>query len=147
MLFVCLFFCSQFVALTQPLNALAFVFDGVNYGVSDFHYSAYSMASIFFTILFQGDFFSCFLLLLLFFTLLDFFYNYYYFNLHCETSGVGGYSEHLVLVCIVIKSWVYRHLGCSIFLYELAYISWLFQVNLKHRSTCLCAWENKKKIH
>ncbi|GMN54773.1 hypothetical protein TIFTF001_023905 [Ficus carica] len=34
-----------FVALTQPINALAFVFDGVNYGASDFAYSAYSMAS------------------------------------------------------------------------------------------------------
>ncbi|XP_074588276.1 protein DETOXIFICATION 42-like isoform X2 [Curcuma longa] len=32
-----------FVALTQPINALAFVFDGVNYGASDFAYSAYSM--------------------------------------------------------------------------------------------------------
>ncbi|RWW81503.1 hypothetical protein BHE74_00010093 [Ensete ventricosum] len=34
---------GQFVALTQPVNALAFVFDGVNYGASDFAYSAYSM--------------------------------------------------------------------------------------------------------
>ncbi|XP_078164282.1 MATE efflux family protein [Carex rostrata] len=32
-----------FVALTQPLNSLAFVFDGINYGASDFAYSAYSM--------------------------------------------------------------------------------------------------------
>ncbi|PNX92143.1 MATE efflux family protein 1-like, partial [Trifolium pratense] len=32
-----------YVAATQPINALAFVFDGVNYGVSDFIYSAYSM--------------------------------------------------------------------------------------------------------
>ncbi|KAG6469094.1 protein DETOXIFICATION 42-like [Zingiber officinale] len=32
-----------FVALTQPINALAFVFDGINYGASDFAYSAYSM--------------------------------------------------------------------------------------------------------
>jgi Na+-driven multidrug efflux pump len=35
----------QFVALTQPINTLAFVFDGVNYGASDFAYAAYSMAS------------------------------------------------------------------------------------------------------
>ncbi|KAK7343173.1 hypothetical protein VNO80_26136 [Phaseolus coccineus] len=34
-----------FVAATQPINALAFVFDGVNYGASDFAYSAYSLAS------------------------------------------------------------------------------------------------------
>ncbi|KAJ6843493.1 protein DETOXIFICATION 42 [Iris pallida] len=34
-----------FVALTQPINALAFVFDGINFGASDFAYSAYSMAS------------------------------------------------------------------------------------------------------
>lgn len=33
----------QFVATTQPINALAFVFDGVNFGASDFAYSAYSM--------------------------------------------------------------------------------------------------------
>ncbi|KAK7314259.1 hypothetical protein VNO77_39473 [Canavalia gladiata] len=34
-----------FVAATQPINTLAFVFDGVNYGASDFAYSAYSLAS------------------------------------------------------------------------------------------------------
>ncbi|KAM0856271.1 hypothetical protein ACQ4PT_049225 [Festuca glaucescens] len=34
---------TPFVALTQPINALAFVFDGVNYGASDFAYAAYSM--------------------------------------------------------------------------------------------------------
>lgn len=32
-----------FVIGSQPINSLAFVFDGVNYGASDFHYSAYSM--------------------------------------------------------------------------------------------------------
>ncbi|KAK9995435.1 hypothetical protein SO802_020121 [Lithocarpus litseifolius] len=35
-----------FVAATQPINALAFVFDGINFGASDFAYSAYSMASL-----------------------------------------------------------------------------------------------------
>ncbi|WOL17610.1 hypothetical protein Cni_G26403 [Canna indica] len=35
-----------FVALTQPLNVMAFVFDGVNYGASDFAYSAYSMVLV-----------------------------------------------------------------------------------------------------
>lgn len=37
---------GQYVAATQPINALAFVFDGVNYGASDFTYSAYSMVSL-----------------------------------------------------------------------------------------------------
>ncbi|CAI9100005.1 OLC1v1036922C4 [Oldenlandia corymbosa var. corymbosa] len=32
-----------FVVATQPINSLAFVFDGINYGASDFTYSAYSM--------------------------------------------------------------------------------------------------------
>lgn len=32
--------------MTQPINALAFVFDGINYGASDFAYSAYSMVSV-----------------------------------------------------------------------------------------------------
>ncbi|XP_048430796.1 protein DETOXIFICATION 42-like isoform X2 [Pyrus x bretschneideri] len=32
-----------FVAATQPLNTLAFVLDGVNFGASDFAYSAFSM--------------------------------------------------------------------------------------------------------
>jgi Na+-driven multidrug efflux pump len=32
-----------FVALTQPINSLAFVFDGLHYGASDFAYAAYSM--------------------------------------------------------------------------------------------------------
>ncbi|KAL3654642.1 hypothetical protein CASFOL_001627 [Castilleja foliolosa] len=31
------------VAATQPINSLAFVFDGVNFGPSDFAYSAYSI--------------------------------------------------------------------------------------------------------
>ncbi|XVF47392.1 hypothetical protein PTKIN_Ptkin03bG0105300 [Pterospermum kingtungense] len=34
-----------FVAATQPINSLAFVFDGVNFGASDFAYSAFSLAS------------------------------------------------------------------------------------------------------
>lgn len=33
----------QFVAGSQPVNALAFVIDGLYYGVSDFEYAAYSM--------------------------------------------------------------------------------------------------------
>ncbi|CAL4917393.1 unnamed protein product [Urochloa decumbens] len=35
-----------FVCLTQPINALAFVFDGINYGASDFGYAAYSMVLV-----------------------------------------------------------------------------------------------------
>ncbi|EPS69570.1 hypothetical protein M569_05197 [Genlisea aurea] len=35
-----------FVAMTQPINSLAFVFDGLNYGASDFAFSAYSMVSV-----------------------------------------------------------------------------------------------------
>ncbi|CAM0943602.1 unnamed protein product [Alopecurus aequalis] len=38
-----IYLATPFVALTQPINALAFVFDGVNYGASDFAYAAYSM--------------------------------------------------------------------------------------------------------
>ncbi|KAL3537423.1 hypothetical protein ACH5RR_000789 [Cinchona calisaya] len=35
-----------FVAGTQPINSLAFVFDGINYGSFDFAYSAYSMVMV-----------------------------------------------------------------------------------------------------
>ncbi|XP_019450430.1 PREDICTED: protein DETOXIFICATION 43-like isoform X3 [Lupinus angustifolius] len=35
-----------FVAATQPINSLAFVFDGVNYGASDFAYSAISLVIV-----------------------------------------------------------------------------------------------------
>ncbi|GLT78767.1 hypothetical protein SLA2020_502940 [Shorea laevis] len=35
-----------FVAGTQPLNSLAFVFDGVNFGASDFAYSAFSLVLV-----------------------------------------------------------------------------------------------------
>ncbi|KAK7392859.1 hypothetical protein VNO78_21309 [Psophocarpus tetragonolobus] len=35
-----------YVAVTQPINTLAFVFDGVNYGASDFTYSAFSMIMV-----------------------------------------------------------------------------------------------------
>ncbi|XP_038695093.1 protein DETOXIFICATION 42 isoform X3 [Tripterygium wilfordii] len=37
---------GQFVAATQPINSLAFVFDGINFGASDFAYSAYSMVTV-----------------------------------------------------------------------------------------------------
>lgn len=36
----------QFVAGSQPVNALAFVLDGLYYGVSDFGFAAYSMVSL-----------------------------------------------------------------------------------------------------
>uniref|UniRef100_A0A9I9D4S3 Protein DETOXIFICATION n=1 Tax=Cucumis melo TaxID=3656 RepID=A0A9I9D4S3_CUCME len=35
-----------FVSATQPLNSLAFVFDGLHYGVSDFRYAAFSMMAV-----------------------------------------------------------------------------------------------------
>ncbi|PUZ42160.1 hypothetical protein GQ55_9G562900 [Panicum hallii var. hallii] len=35
-----------FVAGTQTINALAFVFDGINFGASDYTYSAYSMVAV-----------------------------------------------------------------------------------------------------
>lgn len=35
-----------FVAATQPINSIAFVFDGINYGASDFAYTAYSMVLV-----------------------------------------------------------------------------------------------------
>uniref|UniRef100_K3ZSG9 Protein DETOXIFICATION n=1 Tax=Setaria italica TaxID=4555 RepID=K3ZSG9_SETIT len=36
-----------FVSASQPINALAFIFDGLHYGVSDFSYSAFSMVLLF----------------------------------------------------------------------------------------------------
>lgn len=35
-----------FVAATQPINSLAFVFDRINFGASDFAYAAYSMVCV-----------------------------------------------------------------------------------------------------
>ncbi|XP_031251730.1 protein DETOXIFICATION 42-like isoform X2 [Pistacia vera] len=35
-----------FIAVTQPINALAFIFDGINYGASDYAYSTYSMVVV-----------------------------------------------------------------------------------------------------
>ncbi|CAK9136698.1 unnamed protein product [Ilex paraguariensis] len=37
---------TLFVAGSQPMNAIAFVLDGLYYGVSDFSYAAYSMVLI-----------------------------------------------------------------------------------------------------
>lgn len=37
--------CCQFVSASQPFNALAYIFDGLHYGVSDFPYAAFSMVS------------------------------------------------------------------------------------------------------
>ncbi|XP_061350239.1 protein DETOXIFICATION 42-like [Gastrolobium bilobum] len=36
----------QFVEATQPINALAFVFDGINFGASDFAYSGFSLVVV-----------------------------------------------------------------------------------------------------
>lgn len=36
-------FLIQFVCASQPINALAFILDGLHYGVSDFKYAASSM--------------------------------------------------------------------------------------------------------
>ncbi|XP_052620042.1 protein DETOXIFICATION 45, chloroplastic-like isoform X2 [Lactuca sativa] len=36
-----------FVSASQPLNAFAFIVDGLHYGVSDFPYAAYSMVCFF----------------------------------------------------------------------------------------------------
>lgn len=36
----------QFVAGTQTLNTLAFVFDGINFGASDYAFAAYSMVGV-----------------------------------------------------------------------------------------------------
>jgi hypothetical protein len=36
----------QFVAGTQTLNTLAFVLDGINFGASDYAFSAYSMVGV-----------------------------------------------------------------------------------------------------
>lgn len=35
----------QFVSASQPVTAVAYIFDGLHYGVSDFSYAAYSMVS------------------------------------------------------------------------------------------------------
>ena len=35
-----------FVAATQPLNTMAFVFDGINFGASNFSYAVYSMVFV-----------------------------------------------------------------------------------------------------
>jgi len=37
----------QFVTISQPVNAIAFVADGLYYGVSDFAYAAYSTVLIY----------------------------------------------------------------------------------------------------
>jgi hypothetical protein len=33
------------VSASQPINALAYIFDGLHYGISDFSYAAWSMVS------------------------------------------------------------------------------------------------------
>ncbi|OMO71590.1 Multi antimicrobial extrusion protein [Corchorus olitorius] len=66
-----------FVALTQPINALAFVFDGINYGASDFAYSAYSMSWLYWH--------------------LDFFINLYEFTRLCRSSEVRHWHWALEL--------------------------------------------------
>lgn len=88
--FLLCFFYYQFVAGTQPINSVAFVFDGINYGSFDFAYSAYSMVNS--TISFK-------------------FPSFMYFC-NCYTSpfcsyetflctGYGGCSKHWMLICSV----------------------------------------------
>lgn len=44
---MCFVFVEKFVSASQPLNAFAFIVDGLHYGVSDFPYAAYSMVCFF----------------------------------------------------------------------------------------------------
>ncbi|KAB5556715.1 hypothetical protein DKX38_007624 [Salix brachista] len=37
---------QQFVSASQPINALAYIFDGLHYGISDFSYAAWSMMTV-----------------------------------------------------------------------------------------------------
>lgn len=39
---------AQFISASQPITALAYIFDGLHYGVSDFPFAACSMVSHFF---------------------------------------------------------------------------------------------------
>lgn len=45
LVYAVIFGCYQFVSASQPFNALAYIFDGLHYGVSDFPYAAFSMVS------------------------------------------------------------------------------------------------------
>ncbi|KAK3035201.1 hypothetical protein RJ639_034589, partial [Escallonia herrerae] len=88
-----------FVAATQPINALAFVFDGVNFGASDFAYSAKSMVGLQPLPLISPN-------------------NVY----QCS----GGYIQH-PLFGHSLETWIYWIMDSFNNLYESARICWLLE--------------------
>ena len=80
---ILILFCHiQFVAATQPINSLSFVFDGVNFGASDFAYSAYSLVTTQYILLLFSLVFRLIILI------------FYFFPNFLVWSGSGCHSKH-----------------------------------------------------
>lgn len=107
----------QFIAATQPINSLAFVFDGVNFGASDFAYSAYSLASS------SRSSSTC----LWKFLNENMFINRYSVCLSFS-SGFGVDCERRISVSSLQKQWLHWDLDCFDNLYVSAYVCWCMEV-------------------
>ncbi|CAJ1932371.1 unnamed protein product [Sphenostylis stenocarpa] len=103
---------APFVAVTQPINSLAFVLDGVNYGVSDFAYSAYSMASwrAFYTFLFWP--FSKHIVI----------YSNLLSKFPCTFSGHGFISNNCITVPSLQKQWIHWDMDCTKHFYDSSHV-------------------------
>lgn len=104
----------QFIAATQPINSLAFVLDGVNFGASDFAYTAYSMVSTQHMTHHLTLHTPCFLLL---------FVNY-------DISGRSGGHKHCSSNLHGKDPWFYRNMDSSYNLYGSPCYHWNCQVFL-----------------
>ncbi|RDY02828.1 Protein DETOXIFICATION 42, partial [Mucuna pruriens] len=89
-----------YVAATQPINALAFVFDGVNYGASDFKYSAYSMPP---TPPFPS---------------MNHFISPLWLMYLLLLPDYGSIGEHIKFIYPVLKPWLYWYLDCVVYLHD-----------------------------
>ncbi|XP_023515212.1 protein DETOXIFICATION 43-like isoform X1 [Cucurbita pepo subsp. pepo] len=109
-----------FIAATQPINSLAFVFDGVNFGASDFAYSAYSLVS-------SSGSSSTWLQ-----NLLD-----RYSVCSSYASGSGVYCERCISVSSLQEQWLHRDLVCFNHLHVSAYVCGRLEDGYRNRTVAL----------
>lgn len=113
----------QFVSASQPITAVAYIFDGLHYGISDFSYAAYSMVShlLRFVILHLDS------VLVVTYAVT---FIYMILNMHQLCSGCGGSNFFCVFIVCSKCLWSLWSLVWFDSFHGLTCGGWMFQVNL-----------------
>ncbi|XP_019443632.1 PREDICTED: protein DETOXIFICATION 43-like isoform X2 [Lupinus angustifolius] len=114
-----------FVAATQPINSLAFVFDGVLSGASDFAYSGYSLASSHDFILFCRNF-SLYVSL-----------SILILSKFCTFSGHSVITKCCSTVPSLQETWFCWDLDWINHLYESSHVCWCMEAGNRNRTMAI----------